>query len=86
MKETRGDDKRERQIPGDTLDAEIRNLEAKGEEIRNERHAARAAFTALPPRTQQWMRVLAALLERANEMPLPPAKTWRERARSAELH
>ncbi len=68
VREARGDEKRERQVTRDALEAEIKDLEAKSEEIKKERVAARAAFKALDAKNGQYMQVLAALVSHANAM------------------
>lgn len=74
-RETRGDEKRERQITRDALEAEIRDLEAKSEEVKKERDAARAAFKSLDAKTGQYMQVLEALVTHANAMRLTSASS-----------
>lgn len=74
-RETRGDEKRERQVTRDALEAEVRELEAKSEEIKKERDAARAAFKTLDAKTEQYMQTLAALVSHANGMRLAPASS-----------
>ena len=74
VRETRGDDKRERQVARDALEAEIRKLEAESEEIKKERDAARAAFKAIDAKNGQYMQVLAALVKHANDTHLARPK------------
>ena len=74
VRETRGDDKRERQVTRDALEAEINKLEAESEEIKKERDAARAAFRALDAKAGPHLQVLAALVKHANDVHLPPAR------------
>lgn len=73
-RETRGDEKRERQISYDSLDAELRTLEAKSEESKNERNSARAAIGSLEPKAAGWLQLLAALTKRATDMKLTNPK------------
>lgn len=63
VKETRGDDKRERQISRDALGAEITALEAKAEEVKVERDKLRAAFNTADPKTTQQLQALAAIMK-----------------------
>jgi hypothetical protein len=74
VREARGDEKRERQVTRDALEAEIRDLEAKGEEIKKERDAARATFRELEVKSGQYMQLLSALVSHANAMRLTAPK------------
>jgi len=69
-REARGDEKRERQVTRDALEAEIRDLEAKSEVIKKERDAARDTFKELDATSGRYLQVLAALVSHANAMRL----------------
>lgn len=73
-RDARGDEKRERQLALETLDLELRSLEAKGEETRNERNSAKAAFASTETRAQAWLQVLHSLTKRAADMKLTSPK------------
>lgn len=73
-RDARGDEKRERQIAFDDVEAELRNLEGKAEESKNERNSAGAAMTTVEPRTSAWLQVLAALTKHATDMKLTSPK------------
>ncbi len=62
VKETRGDEKREKQVSRDELDALIRDADARQDEAHKEREAARAAFNALDAETQKRLTILTGLL------------------------
>jgi len=70
VRETRGDDKRERQVTRDAYAAEIKDLEAKSEEIKKERDEARAAFRTLDAKAGRYLQALSALVKHATDMRL----------------
>ena len=73
-REARGDEKRERQVTRDALEAEIRDLEEKGDAVKKERDAARASFKELETKNGAHMQVLSALVNHANAMRLASAQ------------
>lgn len=73
-RDARGDEKRERQISWDAVEAELHALEAKAEESKNERNSTGAAMASVEPRTSSWLQVLAALTKQANDMKLSSPK------------
>ena len=62
VKDTRGDDKREKQVSRDELDALIRDADARQDEAHKEREASRAAFNALDADAQKRLTILTGLL------------------------
>jgi hypothetical protein len=62
VKDTRGDDRREKQVTRDELDSLIRDADARQDDAHKEREAARAAFSSLDADGQRRLTILTGLL------------------------
>lgn len=70
VRDTRGDERKERQVTRDALSNEIKVLETAAEDVKNERDKLRSAFSSVDPKSPQVLQTLTSLVKSANEMRL----------------
>lgn len=71
VREARGDERRDQQVPRDGYNTEIRNLERAADEAATERTNARSAYEAVAPKHGRALQALAALVRAAEAARLP---------------